>query len=189
LLRQPTREIHSRVNGLVIVATGLWPVLLSTAHRAVATAVERNSGAFRAGLPSGGALAQGNPRCFFSIRHLHKLIEIKRAATFGSHFSKFNLIPAVHTIYLVTFLPDAHWFARNHAMDDFFVFGPWPAPHSAASPIDSMSDIVIAVWTPLEIEKWPRVSREHRGDVLQCVRIANPSNLPAKRQQSFRCNR
>ena len=86
-------------------------------------------------------------------RQPHKLIEIKRAATFGSHFSKFDLIPAVHPIYLIAFLSNTHRFARDHAMNDFFVFGSWPASHSAATPINSMPDVVISVGPLLEVEK------------------------------------
>src|SRR5947207_15648575 len=71
-------------------------------------------------------------------RQPHKLIEIKRATTFGSHFSKFDLVPAVHPIYLIAFLSNPHRFARDHAMDDFFVFRSRPTSHSAATPINSM---------------------------------------------------
>ena len=86
-------------------------------------------------------------------RQPHELIEIKRAATFGSHFSKFDLVPAVHPIYLIAFLSNTHRFARDHAMNDLFVFGPWPASHSAATPINSMPDVVISVGALLEVEK------------------------------------
>src|SRR5947207_13174283 len=71
-------------------------------------------------------------------RQPHELIEIKRAATFGSHFSKFDLVPTIHPIYLIAFLPDTHRFARYHAMDDTFVLGPCPISHSAATTIISV---------------------------------------------------
>ena len=90
---------------------------------------------------------------FLRSRHPHKLIEIKRAATFGSHFSKFDLIPAVHPIYPIAFLSNTHRFVRDNAMNDFFVFGSWPASHSAATPINSMPDVVISVGALLEVEK------------------------------------
>src|SRR3954451_17379245 len=99
------------------------------------------------------AFARCNRSWLFCSGQLHKLIEIKRAATFGSHFSKFDFIPTVHPIYPIAFLSNTHWFARDHAMDDLFIFGPWPALHSAATPINSMPDIVISVGALLEIEK------------------------------------
>src|SRR5205809_7094961 len=86
-------------------------------------------------------------------RQPHELIEIKCTATFGSHFSKFDLIPAVHPIYLIAFLSNTHRFVRDHAMDNFFVFRSWPASHSAPTPINSMPDVVISVGALLEVEK------------------------------------
>ena len=43
--------------------------------------------------------------------------------------------------------------ARDHAMDNFFVFRSWPTSHSAATPINSMPDVVIGVGAFLEVEK------------------------------------
>src|SRR6188472_387767 len=110
----------------------------------------------------------------------HKLIEIKRAAPFGSHLSKFDLVPAVHSIYLIAFLSNTHRFARDHTMNDLFIFGPWPAPHSAATPINSMPDIVVNVRALFEVEERARISGEHRADVVQCARITDVSNSLAK---------
>src|ERR1700758_1541977 len=105
----------------------------------------------------------------FCSRQPHEFIKIKRAASFGSHLPEFHLVPAVHSIYLIAFLSNTHRFARDHAMDDSFVFGPRPASHPTATPINSMPDVVIGVGTLLEVEKRARTSGEHRGDMLQCA--------------------
>src|SRR5690242_8883201 len=65
----------------------------------------------------------------FSIRQPHKLIEVEHAAAFRPHFAKLDLVPAIHPMCLIPLLSDAHRFARNHAMNDLFVFGTPPASH------------------------------------------------------------
>ena len=69
------------------------------------------------------AFARFGGSCLFSSRQLHQFIEIKRAAAFRSHLSKVNLIPTIHPIRSIAFLPDAHRFTRDNLMDDFLVSG------------------------------------------------------------------
>src|SRR4029077_5190184 len=121
LLRQPAREIREGANGLIVVAPACGRSQLSraalTAHGAVATADMLNSGALGATLFAVFAFARRRRSWLFRSGQPHELIEIKRAATFGSHFSEFDLVPAVHPIYLIAFLPNTHRFAGDYAMN------------------------------------------------------------------------
>src|SRR5262249_49228106 len=189
LLRQSAGEVRSGVDGAVVVATGLWPILPSTAHGPWLHQTQLDSDVLDAALLGRGGFPRHNSRWFFCSRHPHELIEIEPTATLGSHFSKFDLVPAVHPIYLIAFLSDTHRFPRDYAMDDLFVFGPWPVSHSAATPIDSVPNVIIGVGALFEVEKRARIAGEYRGDVLQCTRITDLSNSLAKRLQGFTRNR
>src|SRR5207237_6501803 len=101
-----------------------------------------------------------------SIRLLHQFIEVERAAVFRPHFAKLDHIPSVHPIHLITFLPDSYRFARDQAMDDFFVFGPRPASHSAATPINGTPNVVICIGALLKVEKSAGVSGTNRPDAF-----------------------
>src|ERR1044071_1631657 len=97
--------------------------------------------------------AHGRRSWFFSGIQSHELIEIKCTATPGSDFSKFDLVPAVHSVHLIALLANPDRFARNYAVNNFFIFGPWPSSHPTATPINSVTDVVINVRALVEIEQ------------------------------------
>src|SRR5262249_27052711 len=147
LLRQSAREIRAGIDGLVRRFCET-PFRLACGRDTLQQSLLLARSRF--GRPP---LARCDRSWRFRSRPPHKLIKIKRAATFGSDFSKFDLVPAVHPIHLVAFLSDAHRCACDHAMDDLFVPGLWPTSHSAAAPINSVPDVVIGVGAFLEVEK------------------------------------
>src|SRR5438552_45183 len=159
LLRQPARKIRAGIDGLVGGTRCPQRVGKIVRLRRQKSDIIFGEADLPLTLALGATLfavfafARCRRKWLSCSRQPHKLIEIKRATTFGSHFSKFDLIPAVHPIYLIAFLSDTHRFARDHAMDDFFVFGSWPASHSAPTPINSMPDVVVSVGALLEVEK------------------------------------
>src|SRR5438132_666039 len=108
-----------------------------------------------------------------------------RPALSRSRFPKNDLIPAVHSLDPVTFLPEAHRFACDHAVDDFFVSRAGPLPHPAAAPINHTPGVIISFGAFREIEKRARISSENRDDVLECCRIAQALNLLAKWRHDF----
>src|SRR5205814_9702435 len=99
------------------------------------------------------AFARRSGTKLFSIRQLHQFVEIKCPTPLGSHFSKFDLIPAIHPVHAISFSPNPHRLACNHAMNDFFIFGARPASHAAASPINGPPNVVICLRPFCEIQK------------------------------------
>src|SRR5206468_4936306 len=126
--------------------------------------------------------------CLFRSGQLYQFVKIKCPTPIRSNFSKIDLIPPVHSDHSVAFFPDAHRFAHDHPVDNFLVFGAGPASLPAPSPIDPLPDIVVSFRTLLKVEKGARVSSENCGNVLRRAQIANLSNAPPKRDQSFRRN-
>src|ERR1700730_19440620 len=71
-------------------------------------------------------------------------------------------------------------------MNNFLVFGACRSLLPAASPIDPLPNVVVSFRRFLKVEKRARVSSENCGNVLCRAQIANLSNAPPKRDQSFR---
>jgi len=115
------------------------------------------------------------PQLLSCSRQPHKLIEIKCAATFVPTSRNSNLIPGRSSDLPDSVFVDTHRFARDHAMNDLFVFGtvasvafaatqsiPCPTRHKRRGRF-SKSEVT-------------RISGDTRGDVLQCPRITDLSN-------------
>src|SRR5439155_16938146 len=109
----------------------------------------------------------------------------KRPAPSCSHLATIDLVPTVHAIHSIPFLPNTHRLVRDHAMDDFFVFGARPTSHAAASPINHPPDIIVCFRSLREIQKCARIPSVNRSDVLQSPGVANLPNSAAKWSQSF----
>src|ERR1041384_6541205 len=97
------------------------------------------------------AVARRGGTELFSIGQLHQFVEVKCPTPFGSNFSKFHVIPAIHPIHAIPSLTNAHRFPCDHAMNDFFISGSGPASHSTAPPINCPPNVVICLRAFCEI--------------------------------------
>jgi hypothetical protein len=76
---------------------------------------------FRATLSDRLVLARRSESHIFPSRKLHEFVEIKCPSPIRSDFPKIDVIPTIHSGHPIPFLADAHWFARDHSVDNFFV--------------------------------------------------------------------